>query len=228
MVRAGMARAKRRRRGRPAGGSAALIGEILCATLDQLCRAGYAELSVDAVARVAGVNKTTIYRRWPTKSELVIAAIVAAKTRALPFRPSGDLRRDLVALLDAKARRMATPRQRAIAYAINNLDPAVSEALVAELRRHRYTIPRDIIEHAIASGELPRDVDAELLAELLCAPICHRALVMCEPVPKKFVEQTVAIVLAGVRAQRRTSITAAPSKRPARRSSSASFARASS
>ena len=170
----------------------------MCATLDQLCRAGYAELSVDAVARVARVNKTTIYRRWPTKSELVIAAIVAAKTRALPFRPIGDLRRDLVALLDAKARRMATPRQRAIAYAINNLDPAVSEALVAELRRHRYTIPRDIIEHAIASGELPRDVDAELLAELLCAPICHRALVMCEPVPKKFVEQTVAIVLAGV------------------------------
>jgi AcrR family transcriptional regulator len=225
-----MARAKRRGCGRPAGGSDALVREILCATLDQLCRVGYAELSVDAVAHASGVNKTTIYRRWPTKSELVIAAIVAARTPPQTFRPTGDLRHDLVALLVAKARRMATPRQRTIAYAINNLDPAVSEALVARLRRHRYTIPRDLIEQAIASGELPRDVDAELLAELLLAPICHRALVMCEPVPKTFIEQTVAIVLAGARGsdQRRTSITAAPSKRPARKSSSASFARTSS
>jgi AcrR family transcriptional regulator len=199
-----MARAKRRGRGRPAGGSTTLVREILSVTLDQLGRDGYAGLSVDQVAQAAGVNKTTIYRRWPTKSDLVIAAIVASRASAPPFRPTGDFRRDLVALLRGKARLVATQRQRAIAYAINNLDPAVSEALVAELRRRRYTMPRDFIEQAIATGELPRGGDPALIAELLLAPIFHRALVMGESVPQSFIEQTVSIVLAGVRAIKRS------------------------
>jgi AcrR family transcriptional regulator len=197
-----MAQAKRRGRGRPAGGSTTLVRGILCASLNQLVRDGYADLSVDEIAREAGVNKTTIYRRWPTKAELVIAAIVASRDHAPPFRATGRFRRDLVALLRSKARLVATPRQRAIACAINNLEPAVSDALIAELRRHRYTMPRDLIESAIESGELPRHADAELITELLLAPIFYRALVMHESVPDTLIEETVSIVLAGTRARK--------------------------
>jgi AcrR family transcriptional regulator len=209
-----MGRAKRRRRGRPAGGSAALVGAILSATLDRLGCDGYANLSIDEVAQVAGVNKTTIYRRWPTKSDLVIAAIVASRTNAPPFRPTGHFRRDLIALLRSKARLVATPRQRAICYAINDLDPAISDALVSELRRHRYTIPRDFVEHGIATGELPRGIDADVIAELLLAPIFHRSLVMCEPVPQSFIEQIVGIVLAGVRGSKRSSASGPVGRQP--------------
>jgi|SRR5580704_876130 AcrR family transcriptional regulator len=197
-----MAQAKRRGAGRPAGGSTTLVREILCATLNQLVQGGYAELSVDEIARAAGVNKTTIYRRWPTKADLVIAAIVASRDQSPRFRPTGHFRRDLVALLRGRAKLVATPRQRAIACAINNLEPAVSDALVAELRRHRYTMPRDLIERAIASGELPRHTDSMLVTELLLAPIFYRALVMHESVPDALIEETVSIVLAGARARK--------------------------
>lgn len=197
-----MAQAKRRGAGRPAGGSTTLVRAILCATLSQLVRDGYAELSVDEIAHEAGVNKTTIYRRWTTKADLVIAAIVASRDHTPRFRATGRFRRDLVALLRSKAKLVATPRQRAIACAINNLEPAVSDALVAELRRHRYAMPRDFIERAIASGELPRHTDPELLTELLLAPIFYRALVMHEPVPDALIEETVSIVLAGTRARK--------------------------
>jgi AcrR family transcriptional regulator len=195
-----MPRAKPRGRGRPAGGSEPLVRAILEAVLEQLGTFGYAALSIDDVAQVAHVHKTTIYRRWPTKADLVIAAVVASRDDAPRFVPCGRLRDDLVSLLRCKARSVASPRKRAIAHALNTLEPSVSAALAQELRLRRYTMPRDIVDRAIARGELPRNTDAALVTELLLAPIFYRALVLREPVPVAFIEQTVTTVLAGARA----------------------------
>jgi AcrR family transcriptional regulator len=118
-----MPKARRRGRGRPAGGSDAVVHAILQTTLEQLGRRGYAALSIDQVAHAAEVNKTTIYRRWPTKGELVVAAVVAAREDQPRFIPMGRLRDDLLSLLRNKARTISTPRQRAISSAITTLDP---------------------------------------------------------------------------------------------------------
>ena len=175
-----------------------MVSAILDAALVELGRVGYADMSIDDVARAAHVNKTTIYRRWPTKAELVIAAVVAGKEDAPRFKPSGRLRDDLIALLRLKARSVATPRQCTISHAINTLDSSVKAALLHELRRRRYTMPRDVIERAIARGELPPHTDPELVVELLTAPIFHRKLMLRKDVSDAFIEQTVDVVLAGV------------------------------
>ena len=193
--------AKQRRRGRPAGGSVEVVSAILDATLAQLGKVGYAELSIDEVARAARVNKTTIYRRWPTKPELVIAAVVAARDEAPRYEPTGRLREDLIGLLRDKARTVATQRQCAIAHALSTLDSTVKAALLRELRRRRYTMPRDVIERAIARGELPPQTDSALVVELLTAPIFHRALMLRERVSDELIEQTVTVVLAGIGAK---------------------------
>src|SRR5580658_5504585 len=117
-----MPKAPRRGRGRPAGGSDAVVHAILRTTLEQLGRRGYAALSIDQVARAAEVNKTTIYRRWPTKEELVVAAVVACREAQPRFVPTGRLRDDLLSLLRAKARSVSTPRQCAISAALSTLD----------------------------------------------------------------------------------------------------------
>jgi AcrR family transcriptional regulator len=199
-----MARATRgaRRRGRPRGGSDRLVQTVLAATLDQLGAAGYAELSIDAVARAAKVNKT-IYRRWRTKTELVIAAVVASRDATAPFAETGSLAADLSALLRLKARTVATPRQRSIACAVIALDRTVRTPVVAELRRRRYAMPRDVVDRAIARGELPADTDAALVTELLLAPIFYRALVLRERVPDQLIDRAVALVLAGARQLRK-------------------------
>jgi AcrR family transcriptional regulator len=173
------------------------VRAILEAALEQLGTFGYSALSIDDVAHVAQVHKTTIYRRWPTKADLVIAAVVASRDDAPRFVPCGRLRDDLVSLLRCKARSVASPRKRAIAHALNTLQPSVSAALAQELRLRRYTMPRDI-----ARGELPRNTDAALVTELLLAPIFYRALVLREPVPDTLIEHTVTTVLAGARAQK--------------------------
>ena len=190
---------RRRGRGRPAGGSDDLVRAILRAALDQLGRHGYAALNVDEVARAAHVNKTTVYRRWPTKGELIIAAVVACREDQPRFIPTGRLREDLLALLRAKVRAVSTPRQRAISAAINTLDASVSAALARELRRRRYTLPRDVVEAAVARGELPADTDTEFLTQLLLAPIFYRTLVLREAVPDELIIQTVDTVLSGAR-----------------------------
>jgi AcrR family transcriptional regulator len=188
---------RRRGRGRPAGGSDAVVHAILRTTLEQLGRRGYAALSIDQVATAAEVNKTTIYRRWPTKGELVVAAVVACREAQPRFVPTGRLRDDLLSLLRNKARTISTPRQRAISSAINTLDPSISAALLQELRRRRYTMPRDVVEAAVAQGELPAETDTEFLTQLLLAPIFYRSLVLRETVPDDLIVRTIDTVLAG-------------------------------
>ena len=192
-----MPKVRRRGRGRPAGGSDAVVHAILRTTLEQLGRRGYAALSIDQVAHAAEVNKTTIYRRWPTKGELVVAAVVACREAQPRFVPTGRLRGDLLSLLRNKARTISTPRQRAISSAINTLDPSISAALLQELRRRRYTMPRDVVEAAVARGELPAETDTEFLTQLLLAPIFYRSLVLRETVPDDLIVRTIDTVLAG-------------------------------
>ena len=191
-------KAPRRGRGRPAGGSDTIGARDSTKTLDQLARRGYAALNIDEVARSAGVNKTTVYRRWATKGELVVAAVVACKESQPRFVPTGVLRDDLLALLRDKARAIATPRQRAMSAALNTLEPSISAALLKELRRRRFTVPRDVVEAAIARViSLPRRIGLPDPAP--AAPIFYRSLVLQETVPDELIVQTVDTVLAGAR-----------------------------
>src|SRR6185312_2142551 len=98
-----MAEIPRRTQGRPQGGSEEIVRAILDATLVQLEARGFAELRVDDVARAAGVNKTSVYRRWPSKAELVLAALRNRSEDEPTFVETGELRRDLFELLTVKA-----------------------------------------------------------------------------------------------------------------------------
>ncbi|MGN6106717.1 MAG: TetR/AcrR family transcriptional regulator [Kofleriaceae bacterium] len=184
---------KRRRAGRPAGGSEDLVRAILAATLAQLGERGLEGLSVEQVAIAANVNKTSIYRRWPTRAELVVAALADG---AIPREvvETGDLRADLIRLLHAKARQVATPRGRRIALALLSIDEP-AEA-VATLRELRYRIPVAVLDQAVARGALPRGIDTAFYAELLYAPILQRALMLDESLGERYVERLVDHVLA--------------------------------
>src|ERR1700730_7590420 len=83
---------------RTGGRSARVRESILAAALSELIESGYAALSVEAVASRAGVNKTTIYRRWPTLDDLLVDALMDWSHDALPAMDTGSIETDLLAL----------------------------------------------------------------------------------------------------------------------------------
>src|SRR4030095_5129663 len=87
-------RYKTSRRVRVGGRSARVVADVLRTTLEVLGQEGYAGLRIDDVALRAGVNKTTIYRRWPTRADLVIATLTALASPPTAIE-TGCLERDL-------------------------------------------------------------------------------------------------------------------------------------
>lgn len=184
---------------RTRGRSERVVRLVLQAVAEELGRGGYAELRVEDVAARSGVNKTTIYRRWPSKAELVAAAI--RQFAEAPKPPStGSLRRDLIALLEHMAARVQTPSGMGIVRTIQmeRYNPEL-EAVTREIKAEQWKLRRAVVEQGIARGELPLMADAELVTELLFAPVLRR-ITLQRKVDASFVRSTVDLVLAGARA----------------------------
>jgi len=177
-----------------------VVESVLRETALQLSRNGYEGLRVDDVAAASGVNKTTIYRRWASKAELVAAALEA--TRAMKEVPeTGDLREDLVAMMLKAAAFASSPTGRGIVriLQIERAHPEV-EKIAQDLRTRQRSARKAMLERAIVRGELPPGTDAALLAELLFAPLYARCISFSEPVDEPFARSVVDTVLAGVHA----------------------------
>jgi AcrR family transcriptional regulator len=177
-----------------------VVRAVLDATLDALADVGYAALSFDDVAARADVSRTTVYRRWPTKGELVRAALLRM-AEELPQAPdTGALRSDLLALARAKLSGPTSARDRALfrAFVAEALDPEI----VAFVRvvRARFQEPLvAAVERAVARGELPRGTDPQLVYEPIFGPLHLHHAIFEDAVAPGYVERLVDVVLAGAR-----------------------------
>jgi AcrR family transcriptional regulator len=183
------------------GRSARVVAQVLSATLELFAEQGYSGLSVEAVAARAGVNKTTIYRRWPSKAELVGAAIFSLRGEDPEPPDTGSIHDDLQQILRRWAERMTTPRHRAImhAFLLGDID-AEMQAIISRMREERPAIPKRVFERAIARGELPKGSDLELIAAALLGPIHTRVHWKREVVSDDFIRRLVKLVVAGATA----------------------------
>jgi AcrR family transcriptional regulator len=193
--------AKPRRRAtqaRTGGRSARVVREVLSATLEEFAAQGYAGFSVEAVALRAGVNKTTIYRRWPAKADLVGAALASLRDDDPEPPDSGSLREDLLQMLKHWAEQMVTPRRRAIMQSllVANTDPEM-QAIVRRMRAERPAIPQIVFERAFKRRELPRGSDTQLIAAALLGPLHSRTAWKREPVDDAFLRSLVELVVTG-------------------------------
>jgi AcrR family transcriptional regulator len=173
----------------------------MSATLEAFAEQGYAGLTIEAVALRAGVNKTTIYRRWPSKVELLGAALVSLRDEEPEPPDTGSLREDLLQLLRQVAARMATPRWRAIMQSllIGNADPEI-QGVLQRMRDARPSIPSLVIERAITRRELPKGSDADLIASALLGPLHTRTYWKRQSVDDAFIRGLVNLVVAGAAA----------------------------
>jgi AcrR family transcriptional regulator len=191
------------RRARVGGRSARVVADVLRTTLEVMGQEGYAGLKVEDVASRAGVNKTTIYRRWPTRADLVIAALtnLATPPRAVE---TGRLECDLRATFMTATTLRSTAAGRGVVRALiaERGDPEVDRVVRAIRERHRAPA-RNVLERARRRGDLPKRVDIELLLDILTGTIYGRLRECPRPLDPNWVKRVVRLVLSGAAAHSR-------------------------
>ncbi|WP_255954878.1 TetR/AcrR family transcriptional regulator [Streptomyces odontomachi] len=197
--------APRPRRRAPAG-AAVLRAEkteaIRAAVFEELAAVGYARMSIEGIARRAGVGKTAVYRRWSSKLHLVLDLVSALAVQGLPTPDTGSLEGDLRQLYELTARALRHPVASQIlpdlqAEAARNADMA--EALQNALRAGQHSVASGIVRAAAARGELSADLDEDLALDLISGPLYWRAVVMRGKPPKGYLARLARATTAGLR-----------------------------
>jgi AcrR family transcriptional regulator len=188
------------RQRRPGGRSSRVRAAAIAATLAELADHGYAALSLERVARRAGVNKTSLYRRWGTREQLVLEAMLERAGEHISVPDSGALRDDLLELARTAAANAASPEVAAMARAVVAQAPHDEQLAAANARfwTERLALDATIVERAIARGEVkPGAVPADVI-EAVLGPIHLRLLLTREPVDDRFIETIVDTVVDGI------------------------------
>lgn len=197
-----MKRSKTRRtKGVLGGRSERVVQLVLSATVAELAESGYRAFRMDAVSAEAGVNKTTIYRRWARKNELVAAAVEWMRrfVHDVPLPDTGSLERDL----SEAFRRRVTFKDRVEGQAWARLlaekhDAEVS-AVIGDAVKERSGAWYAMVTRAIARGELPRGTDPRLLLRMLGA-IVDASTASSGKLKPELLDAAVRTIVAGARA----------------------------
>lgn len=182
---------------RTQGRSARVLEAVLEAAVVELGRVGFNALRIEDVAVRSGVNKTTIYRRWPTKFDLVTAVLERENDPPTDF-DHGSLEADVRAALYELRERMYGVRQRGIIQVLlgERAHPEVAQ-LVREARARHNAVRQRMFERAIARGELPKHVKPELLTEIMTTPLSSRIVNLGLEVDDAFIELLSKIICRG-------------------------------
>jgi AcrR family transcriptional regulator len=186
---------------RPGGRSARIRTSVIAATLAELAASGYSGLSLESVARRAGVHKTTVYRRWGTREQLVVEAMLERAGERISVPDTGSLRADLLELAQTAAANAASPEVAAMARAVAG-QAAHDQRLAAANQRfwtERLALDAVMVERAIERGEVPAATDPQRVIEAVLGPIHLRLLLTGEAIDAAFLEGIVDIVVNGVR-----------------------------
>jgi AcrR family transcriptional regulator len=170
--------------------------ELLAVTLQLLQQNGYDRLTLDAVATTAQASKATVYRRWPTKAELVLAAFIEG-IRQVAYPPdTGTLRGDLLHLgnniLEHCNQHAATFR--AVMVELSN-NPALNDAFEQEFVVQRRALIQYVLQQAVARGEIVPAAISDELWDVLPGYLVFRSIAQNRPPTAHTVQALVDEVL---------------------------------
>jgi AcrR family transcriptional regulator len=187
-----------RRPGRPRSEQADRA--IIEAALDLFAESGVEGTCIEAVAARAGVGKSTIYRRWPGKEDLLVDALATLKT-PLPEPAARSVREDLVALLRVMCNDMSDPR-RVRAAALLHGEGAKYPRLMARFTEAvvepRREVFRKVLRRGIEAGEISTDADIDTALLMMIGAVQARVRGHLEPMPPGYADHVVDQLLRGL------------------------------
>ena len=175
----------------------ALRRAVLDAAVLEIAEAGPEAASVQSVAARAGVHETSVYRRWKTRENLFLDAIIDRAQAVVPVPDTGSLRGDLIALGQTTAAFVSS----SLGQALLRAGAQVPEELAEHQRafwKSRELALAPVIRRAGERGEIGPDVDVRLVLEMIVAPLQFRVLLVREELDPSLPEQLADLVLNGI------------------------------
>lgn len=170
---------------------------VLDAAAEVLFESGFDALSIREIADRAEVHESSIYRRWGSKADLVVDALLSRLGQEVPTPDTGSLREDLLVTLRAVAAFLGTPLGENIVRMALRQD-IFSYEDHARYWNDRFTRGSAMLDRAEARGELRSGVDRFLTIETLIGPLYFRFLLTREPLDERVLETVVDLVLSGI------------------------------
>lgn len=186
--------------------------EILDAAIDVLAESGFDGMTIDMVAARAKAGKATIYRRWPSKADLVLDAVACMKAADLdPERlpDTGTLRGDLVAMIRPRSIEEGERKLRIMGglFGLISTSPELATAVHEAILEPRLAVNRLFLRRAVDRGEISADRDIELLARVASGMAAFRMLVEQQPLDAEYLTSLIDHVIlpaAGISPEART------------------------
>ena len=181
----------------------ALVTKVLSAAVAELARVGYEKLSIEDVAVAAGVNKTTLYRRWATKRDLILAALEKVAHDIPPPANLGSLRLDMLSQVKLHRDLAARPDIRGLMrMAFAGPPPEEIAEFSNGMRAEKEAEAMFVYTRAIDRGELPADTDVQLLHTILSGTVTELVLFRHDECDDAKLTRVVDLVLLGAMPRR--------------------------
>jgi AcrR family transcriptional regulator len=170
--------------------------ELLAVTLRLLQEHGYERLTVDAVANAAHASKATVYRRWPSKAELVLAAFIDGIHHVAVPPNTGTLRGDLLSIGETCCLQVYQHAStiRAVMVEVSR-DPALNDALQHQFLDHRKALIKHVLRLAVDRGEICEGALDDELWDLLPGYLIFRSIIPNRPPTRRTVRLLVDDVI---------------------------------
>ena len=186
---------------RPGGRTARTAEAVFAAVIAELSTRAYADISVESIAARAGVHKTTVYRRWGSKAEIIRQALVSTARSRIRVPDTGSVDTDLRMLARAVQAVISVPEGAAISRGL--IIGATSSPEIAALMDQYWAARLDaisvIVDRAIGRGDLPVGTDPEAFMHAMAAPLFYQLLVVRAPVTERDADLAAAATLTAAR-----------------------------
>ncbi|MEV6353714.1 TetR/AcrR family transcriptional regulator [Streptomyces hydrogenans] len=175
---------------------------IRAAVFEELAAVGFARMSIEGIARRAGVGKTAVYRRWKSKLALVLDVVGAVAAQGLPAPATGSLEGDVRALLTVASHALRHP---IASQVIPELlveaarQPEIAAPVRSALLDGQEGVVAQIVREAVARGELAEGTDPASALDLMVGPLYWRLVVARTGLPKGYVDELTRATVAGLR-----------------------------
>ncbi|TNE37814.1 MAG: TetR/AcrR family transcriptional regulator [Sphingomonadales bacterium] len=176
------------------------------AAIIELARVGYGRLSMEVVAKRAGVGKAALYRRWPGKEAMVIALIRAIGLEVIAVSDQGSLEADVRRYIADATRILSRPLSVRILpdlYSEMGRDTPLAEAIRATVQERKRKSAAEIVDRAVRRGELDGAIQREMAFDFLAGPIYWRMLVTRRSIDEHYGNELTSAIIGALSAMSR-------------------------